>query len=177
MLRDSGQTVNLVVKRRVVLPPPPAVVAPATSVQQDQQQVQHDVRVTLNRGRKSKEDFGVVLGCRIYVKEISRRSTADRDGQLREGDVLSRINGQPTEGMSLKEARKLLEASKDRLDLVVRRERKKSSSTSNNSKTVNGVYGSQTQHPLGRSQDNPTPPRPPLPGGSADLGDAGDEGT
>ncbi len=181
VLRDSGQTVNLVVKRRVVLPPQPQQPPAHPTLQQDQPhqqvqqvQVQHDVKVTLNRGRKSKEDFGVVLGCKIYVREVARRSAADRDGTVREGDVVSRINGQSTEGMTLKEARKMLEASKDRLDLVVRRERKKS-------KPVNSAAYGQTaaaaaaapasMPPLVRPAENATPPRPPLP--TSDVADDG----
>jgi hypothetical protein len=35
------------------------------------------VRVTLSRNKK-KEDFGVVLGCKIYIKEITGRTVADK---------------------------------------------------------------------------------------------------
>lgn len=103
VLRECGRSVNLVVKRRVI--------------------VGHteSLRVTLTRAKK-KEDFGIVLGCRIFVKEVCSRSLADRDGAVQEGDIVLKINSSSTEGLSLKEARKLLEASKERLQLVLQRE-------------------------------------------------------
>ncbi|KAL3207474.1 hypothetical protein MRX96_039672 [Rhipicephalus microplus] len=100
---ECGRTVNLVIKRRVIL-------GHAESV-----------RVTLTRTKK-KDDFGIVLGCRIFVKEVCNRSLAERDGTLQEGDTVLKINNTSTEGLSLKEARKLLEASKERLQLVLQRE-------------------------------------------------------
>ncbi|KAL1433866.1 hypothetical protein MTO96_012202 [Rhipicephalus appendiculatus] len=103
VLRECGRTVNLVIKRRVIL-------GHAESV-----------RVTLTRAKK-KDDFGIVLGCRIFVKEVCNRSLAERDGTLQEGDIVVKINNTSTEGLSLKEARKLLEASKERLQLVLQRE-------------------------------------------------------
>ncbi len=75
VLRDSGQTVSLVVKRRVVLPP---TVQAANNVATAEPK---SVRVTLSRNKK-KEDFGVVLGCKIYIKEITGRTVADKDGSL-----------------------------------------------------------------------------------------------
>ena len=102
VLRDSGHSVNLVVKRRVVLPSPPE---PQT------------VKVALYKNKK-KEDFGIVLGCKIYIKEISSRSVADKDGSLQDGDIVQRINNVSLDGLSLKEARKLLDAAKDRLGRV-----------------------------------------------------------
>jgi C-terminal processing protease CtpA/Prc len=47
----------------------------------------------------------VVLGCKIYIKEITGRTVADKDGSLQEGDLISKINGSSIEGLSLKEAR------------------------------------------------------------------------
>lgn len=67
-------------------------------------------------------DFGIVLGCRIYVKEISNKASVEKDGNLKEGDVLLRINSTSTENMTLKEARKVLESTKERLQLLVRRD-------------------------------------------------------
>ena len=77
VLRDSGQTVNLVVKRRVVLPPaaappvppqtasalqPPLQNAPPTSLQNGPAPQNNNViKVGLSRAKK-KEDFGVILG-------------------------------------------------------------------------------------------------------------------
>lgn len=66
-------------------------------------------------------DFGLVLGCKIYVRENAR---TDKDCAVQEGDVILKINNHTTEGLSLKEARKLIENSKEKLSLVVRRERR-----------------------------------------------------
>lgn len=112
VLRDSGNTALLVVRRRIVLPASPEP---------------HTLKVQLQRNKK-KDDFGIVLGCKIYVREVLHRS--DKDGLasagpgnfLQEGDVLLKINNHSADGLSLKEARKLMDASKDKLSLLVRRE-------------------------------------------------------
>jgi len=106
ILRESGDTAKLVIKRRVV------VVTPTEP---------EDVMVSMCKMRR-REDFGVILGCKIYVKEIVPGSIADKDGNIREGDMVHRINNTALGDITLKEARKLLEAAKDRVDLVVRRD-------------------------------------------------------
>ena len=53
---------------------------------------------------------------------------ADKDGNLQEGDLVQKINNISLDGLSLKEARKLLDAAKDKLDLSVKRDPYKSSS-------------------------------------------------
>ncbi|XP_045779275.1 tight junction protein ZO-1 isoform X4 [Maniola jurtina] len=110
VLRESGATVSLVVRRRAPAPPP---TAPTT------------IKLALTRNGK-KEDFGIVLGCKIYVKELTMRAREqlNQAGQgLCEGDVIARINNTAvTDAMTLKEARKLVESCKDRLNLVVTRE-------------------------------------------------------
>ena len=40
---------------------------------------------------------------------------ADKDGSLQDGDIVQKINNINLDGLSFKEARKLLEAAKDRL--------------------------------------------------------------
>lgn len=106
VLRDSGQFVNLVVKRRVVLPSPPEP---------------QNIKVSLVKNKK-KEDFGVVLGCKIYIKEIAGRSLADKDSNLQEGDFVHRINNISLDGMTLKEAKRLIDSTKEKLDLTVKRD-------------------------------------------------------
>ena len=59
VLRDSGQTVDLVVKRRVVLPP--TLPAPNSM---DQPKY---LNISLQRLKK-KEDFGIVLGKLLYFQ-------------------------------------------------------------------------------------------------------------
>ncbi|XP_045118000.1 tight junction protein ZO-1-like isoform X7 [Portunus trituberculatus] len=106
VLRDSGAAVQLVVKRRIVLPAAPEA---------------QTVKVTLTKNKK-KEDFGVVLGCRIFVKEITNKASVEKEGSIKEGDVVLRINSASTDNLTLKEAKKLLESTKERLSLVVRRD-------------------------------------------------------
>ncbi|XP_047511096.1 tight junction protein ZO-1 isoform X4 [Pieris napi] len=110
VLRESGATVSLVVRRRAPAPPPTAPTS---------------IKLALTRNGK-KEDFGVVLGCKIYVKELTMRAREqlNQAGQgLCEGDVISRINNTPvTDAMTLKEAKKLIDSCKDRLNLVITRE-------------------------------------------------------
>ncbi|KAK7793631.1 hypothetical protein R5R35_004861 [Gryllus longicercus] len=110
VLRDSGNTVLLVVRRRIVHPAYPE---PQT------------IKLCLTKSKK-KDDFGLVLGCKIYVRELSGKSIVDNreGGSLQEGDVLLKINNHTTDGMTLKEARKLIESSKEKLNLVIRREQK-----------------------------------------------------
>ncbi|KAH9638386.1 hypothetical protein HF086_004188 [Spodoptera exigua] len=106
VLRDSGATVSLVVRRRAPAPPP---TAPTT------------IKLSLTRnGKKEGKDFN------IFFKELTLRAREqlNQGGQgLCEGDMVTRINNTPvTDAMTLKEARKLIESCKDRLNLVVTRE-------------------------------------------------------
>lgn len=107
VLRECGATAILVIKRRVVLPP--NINEPQT------------LKVTVTKSKK-KDDFGIVLGCWIYVKEITNRSLLDKEGSVHEGDIITKINNNNTESLTLKEAKKLIDNSKDKLHLVVRRE-------------------------------------------------------
>lgn len=67
----------------------------------------------------SRLDFGIVLGSRIFIKE----GTKGGDNSVQEGDVLLKINNHSVvDGMTLKEARRLIESAKDKLSLTVRRE-------------------------------------------------------
>ena len=118
VLRDSGQSVNLVVKRRLVLPPTVVpnnnntngVANNANSVSSNpynhhQNQNQNtntnltttqfnpNMKVTLMKSNKKKDDFGLVLGCKIYIKQIMNASLADKEDNLSEGDILNSING------------------------------------------------------------------------------------
>ncbi|XP_073830471.1 zonula occludens-like protein polychaetoid isoform X8 [Musca autumnalis] len=173
VLRDSGNTVTLVVKRRVPLN---TVIANQQQQmqQQQQQQQQHNmnglnsmqqtnginsmmsaaipsnptamsqpnslnsslvqangpgmgqpIKVTLTKNSK-KEDFGIVLGCRLFVKEISskaRDQLAANGYSLQEGDIITRIhNTNCADTMSLKEAKKIIDGCKERLNLVALRD-------------------------------------------------------
>ncbi|XP_047219986.1 tight junction protein ZO-1 isoform X4 [Girardinichthys multiradiatus] len=78
-------------------------------------------KVTLVKSRKS-EEYGLRLASHIFVKDISPESLAARDGNIREGDVVLKINGTVTENLSLIDAKKLIERSKGKLKMVVQRD-------------------------------------------------------
>lgn len=72
-------------------------------------------------------DFGITLGNRIYVKEYTNSKLETNAGPtLQEGDVILKINNQPADNLSLKEARKIIDSSKEKLHLTVRREARSS---------------------------------------------------
>ncbi|KAM0728938.1 Tight junction protein ZO-1 [Formica fusca] len=106
VLRDSGSTVLLVVKRRAFSNSPGCLGSVASQSH----------RLTLTRNNK-KDDFGIVLGCRLYVKEVTRENIG-----VKTGDVLTRIGSVAADNMSLKEARKLMDQCKDRLSIVITRD-------------------------------------------------------
>ncbi|KAI4456214.1 tight junction protein [Holotrichia oblita] len=127
VLRDSGDTVVLVIKRRIV-----------------QHQHSHSLsasytgtplaalginplppKVTLTKNSK-KEDFGIVLGCKLFIKEISakaREQLLNTNQVLTEGDFITKLNNTNCNDlMSLKEAKKIIDSSKDKLHVTVNRE-------------------------------------------------------
>ncbi|XP_058513394.1 tight junction protein ZO-2 isoform X2 [Ochotona princeps] len=71
---------------------------------------------------KSSEEYGLRLGSQIFIKEMTRTGLASKDGNLHEGDIILKINGTVTENMSLTDARKLIEKSRGKLQLVVLRD-------------------------------------------------------
>ncbi|KAH8416955.1 hypothetical protein KR222_000176 [Zaprionus bogoriensis] len=166
VLRDSGNTVTLVVKRRVPLNATTAIPAqhqhshsmssvglgltngvsgvaassqaPSaamsslsqpnslnSSLVQNPANGSQPIKVTLTKGSK-KDDYGIVLGCRLFVKEISskaREQLTANGYSLQEGDIISRIhNTNCGDTMSLKEAKKIIDGCKERLGLVVLRD-------------------------------------------------------
>ncbi|XP_074984848.1 tight junction protein 2 isoform X5 [Caretta caretta] len=73
---------------------------------------------------KPNEEYGLRLGSQIFIKEMTGTGLATKDGNLYEGDIILKINGTVTENMSLADARKLIEKSRGKLQLVVLRDRK-----------------------------------------------------
>jgi len=125
VLRECGENVTLSLRRRLVLP----------------SNTPHTLRIHLTKTRKKDGnnkildihnkyiyfkctngcfiDFGIVLGSRIFIKECTKGS----ENSLQEGDVLLKINNHSVvDGLTLKEARRLIESAKDKLSLTVRRE-------------------------------------------------------
>ncbi|ELW63113.1 Tight junction protein ZO-2 [Tupaia chinensis] len=81
------------------------------------------IGVLLTKSRAS-EEYGLRLGSQIFIKEMTRTGLATKDGNLHEGDIILKINGTVTENMSLTDARKLIEKSRGKLQLVVLRDSK-----------------------------------------------------
>lgn len=71
-------------------------------------------------------DFGIVLGCKLFVKEIStkaRDQLLSTNQVLVEGDFLTKINNTNcNDVMSLKEAKKIIDGTKDKLTLTIARD-------------------------------------------------------
>ncbi|KAM4808497.1 tight junction protein 2 [Rhinophrynus dorsalis] len=81
------------------------------------------VSVLLSKN-KPNEEYGLRLGSQIFIKEMTDTGLAMRDGNLNEGDIVLKINGTVTENMSLTDARKLIEKSRGKLQLLVKRDAK-----------------------------------------------------
>lgn len=166
VLRDSGNTVTLVVKRRVPnlnmitssAAPPPSTIN--TNHQHTSSLLSSNglngqlnsgstqsIKLVLTKSNK-KDDFGIVLGCRLFVKEISSKARDQLIANgytLQEGDVVTRIHNTNTnDSMSLKEARKVIDGCKERLNLVVLRDL----SATNNVVNNNVVANSGIQSPV-----------------------------
>uniref|UniRef100_A0A1I7S7E3 Tight junction protein ZO-1 n=2 Tax=Bursaphelenchus xylophilus TaxID=6326 RepID=A0A1I7S7E3_BURXY len=106
----SSDRLNMIVKRRIPLP--------------CLEYEQRTLKFTLSKSRK-KDDFGIVLGCKFYIKEINNPKLAEKEPGLKENDNVLRINGQLLEGLSLDEATRLLQRSREKLSLVVQRDVKR----------------------------------------------------
>ncbi|XP_074661139.1 tight junction protein 1-like isoform X2 [Tubulanus polymorphus] len=111
LLKESGNTVNLVVSRKLMIG--------------NNEPTPEPVKVTLNKKNK-KDEYGIVLGCKLYVKEITGNSLAAQDGGLKEGDTVLKINNATAENLSLTEAMKIIEKSKDKLNLMISKSTKTS---------------------------------------------------
>ncbi|WAR29516.1 ZO2-like protein, partial [Mya arenaria] len=150
VLKESGGTVNLVIKRRIVLP---------ASLENETP----PLKITLAK-RNRKDEYGLVLGCKYYIKEIVPNSLAAQEGGLKEGDTL---NNSPIESLSLVEARKLLEKSKEKLQLIITKKK-----NDEWRKDDAGAYPPNSPHSRydGRYiyDHEAVPPRPPLPTGLED---------
>lgn len=62
------------------------------------------------------------MGCKFYVKDITNKKLAEKDPGLKEGDVVLKINDQNCDELTLSDARKLLDKSRERLSLIVQRD-------------------------------------------------------
>uniref|UniRef100_A0A915KE88 Tight junction protein ZO-2 n=1 Tax=Romanomermis culicivorax TaxID=13658 RepID=A0A915KE88_ROMCU len=106
IMKDSDQ-LNLIIRRRVPLP----------VVEYEQK----TLKFTLTKTKK-KDDFGVVLGCKFYIKSITNKKLAEKEPGLREGDAVVKINDVSCDDLTMTEARKLLDKSRERLSMVIKRD-------------------------------------------------------
>ncbi|KAK5971437.1 PDZ domain-containing protein, partial [Trichostrongylus colubriformis] len=120
---------------------------------------QRTLKFTLSKSRK-KDDFGIVLGCKFYIKEIRNPKLAEKDPGLREGDSVLRINGQSVDGSTLEEVNKWLERSRDKLCLVIQRDVRRGTSRWPSQNTVYERVGSVSATP--RHSPSPMMPHQPL---------------
>lgn len=157
VLRDSGNTVTLVVKRRI----PQGVGGPMMSPSHQHSHSlssagltsngagsQPQIKVVITKGNK-KEDFGIVLGCKLYVKEISSKTKEQLSANgytLHEGDVITRIhNTNCNDALSIKEAKKIIDSCKDRLTISVMRGDGTAPNVNNNSGMQSPAYSHTAQ--------------------------------
>ena len=91
----------------------------------------------------------MVLGCRLFVKEVTREGTG-----LKLGDILTRISGVSAENMSLKEAKKLMDQSKERLSIVVSRESTRDNNVYSNCQQQMQQQNHQHHHSQQQQQQN-----------------------
>lgn len=79
------------------------------------------IKISLNK-RDKKDTFGIVLGCKYYIKEILPNSLASNEPSLKKGDILVKLNDMTVDQFSLSEANKLIiKAKESKLNLVVKR--------------------------------------------------------
>ncbi|ULU14377.1 hypothetical protein L3Y34_016709 [Caenorhabditis briggsae] len=136
--------IDMIVKRRVAVPM--------------LEYEQRTLKFTLSKSRK-KDDFGIVVGCKFYIKEIRNPKLAEKDPGLKEGDSVLRINGQSLDGASLEEVNKWLERSRDKLCLVIQRDVRRGTSRWPSQNTVYERVGSVGATP----RHSPSPMLPHMP--------------
>ncbi|CAH1186640.1 unnamed protein product [Phyllotreta striolata] len=164
VLRDSGDTVTLVIKRRTIqhnhahsasFNGPPLVCLGTHSL---------STKVTLTKNSK-KEDFGIVLGCKLFIKDISskaRDQLLNTNQSLEIGDFVTKLNNTNcNDAMSLKEAKKIIDSCKDKLQITVAREAGYNSNVSHQTQSsisttgaVNNFYKGDDYLTTGQSYSN-----------------------
>lgn len=81
-----------------------------------------DMRNTLYLRKKRTEGYGMQLGWVLFVQGLSDQGIASSEG-VKQGDTINKINNIPVETLSYADARKLIQASKDKLMLEICRNR------------------------------------------------------
>jgi len=83
---------------------------------------QEPERVILQKGKHSKESYGIRLGTRIFIQDVQPNSLADQRG-LKKGDTVLEINGTGCDNKTVNEAIQLISSGKgNKLSLFVQRQ-------------------------------------------------------
>ncbi|XP_078360375.1 tight junction protein ZO-1-like isoform X2 [Oculina patagonica] len=106
-LKDSGNSARLAIKRRKSIP---TMTTPREGSKVPQ-------TVTLIREQQNK-GYGFSLGGSMFIKDIDKNGMVAKQGELKSGDVILKINDRKSEEMSLREAIEMVRRS-NRLDLLV----------------------------------------------------------
>ena len=72
---------------------------------------QEPERVILQKGKHSKESYGIRLGTRIFIQDVQPNSLADQRG-LKKGDTVLEINGTGCDNKTVNEAIQLISSGK-----------------------------------------------------------------
>ncbi|XP_038143541.1 tight junction protein ZO-2a isoform X7 [Cyprinodon tularosa] len=127
--RDRDQRYNEPIRRTASRdrldrsPSPPPAPIPLPRPARDLEPLEKPVNVLLLKNHPN-EEYGLRLGSQLFIKEMTSTGLAGRDGNLKEGDIILKINGTVTENLSLSDAGKLIEKSRGKLQLVVQRDRR-----------------------------------------------------
>ncbi|XP_067939142.1 tight junction protein ZO-1-like [Watersipora subatra] len=104
-LRDSGEMVDLLIKRKVFVPSPHKKL---------------ERTITIDK-MSDKADVGLGMGCRYFVKNIKSGSLLERNCNIEEGDYILKVNGQSTENLTFAQTQRLIDRTKGRLSLLLER--------------------------------------------------------
>ncbi|XP_010001724.1 PREDICTED: tight junction protein ZO-3 [Chaetura pelagica] len=72
--------------------------------------------------QKQDEEYGLKLGSQLFIKHIVESGLAAKGGSLQEGDLILKINGVPSEDMSLADTQQLIERMEGTLTLLILRD-------------------------------------------------------
>uniref|UniRef100_A0A8C0VS32 Tight junction protein 3 n=1 Tax=Cyanistes caeruleus TaxID=156563 RepID=A0A8C0VS32_CYACU len=72
--------------------------------------------------QKQNEEYGLKLGSQLFIKHIVESGLAAKGNSLQEGDLILKINGVPSQDMSLAETQQLIEQTEGILTLLILRD-------------------------------------------------------
>lgn len=125
LLKESKDFINLLIKRKIHLLNETRF---NYDLLNDDISNYKKIKISLNRNslqqqqqHKTTNNYGIVLGCKYYIKDIIPQTLADSSSiDAKIGDLILKINDIPIEQLSLLEAKKILSKSnKDKLNLTL----------------------------------------------------------